>query len=129
MSYKKALLIKKRVFWVPHEFPWIRSSRSQMFFKIGVLKNFTKFTGKELCWSLFLINLQALRLGALLKKRLQHRFSLNITKFLRTAFFKEHLRWLFLMNTIITLPFSYLPSHLRILYYSTTNLSTYITYS
>ena len=26
-----------------------RSSRSQMFFKIGVLKNFAIFTGKNLC--------------------------------------------------------------------------------
>ena len=26
-----------------------------MFFKIGVLKNFVNFTGKHLCWSLFLI--------------------------------------------------------------------------
>ena len=25
-----------------------------MFFKIGVLKNFTNFTGKHLCWDLFL---------------------------------------------------------------------------
>ena len=34
---------------------WIhqkRSSRSQMFFKRHVLKNFTIFTGKHLCWSL-----------------------------------------------------------------------------
>ena len=30
-----------------------RSSRSQMFFKIGFLKNFAKFTGKHLCQSLF----------------------------------------------------------------------------
>ena len=35
-----------------------RGSRSHMFFKIGVLKNFTIFTGKHLCWSLFLIKLQ-----------------------------------------------------------------------
>ena len=34
----------------------IRSSRSQMFFKIDVLKNLTIFTGKRLCWSLFLID-------------------------------------------------------------------------
>ena len=34
-----------------------RSSRSQMLFKIGVLKNLTIFTGKHLCWSLFLIKL------------------------------------------------------------------------
>ena len=32
-----------------------RSSRSQMFFKIGVLEDLTIFTGKHLCWSLFLI--------------------------------------------------------------------------
>ena len=29
-----------------------RSSRSQMFFKIGVLKNFATLTGKHLCWPL-----------------------------------------------------------------------------
>ena len=38
-----------------------RSSHSQMFFKIGLRKNFTNFTGKDLCWSLFLITLQTLR--------------------------------------------------------------------
>ena len=30
-----------------------RSSRLQMFFKIGVLKSFSDFTGKHLWWSLF----------------------------------------------------------------------------
>ena len=30
-----------------------RGSLSQMFCKIGVLKNFANFTGKHLCWSLF----------------------------------------------------------------------------
>ena len=29
----------------------LRSSRSQMFFRIDVLKNFSNFTGKHLCWS------------------------------------------------------------------------------
>ena len=33
-----------------------RSSRSQMFFKTGGLKNFTIFTRKHQCWSLFFIN-------------------------------------------------------------------------
>ena len=37
-----------------------RSSRSLMFFKIGVLKNVGNFTGKHLFWSLFLTKLQAL---------------------------------------------------------------------
>ena len=57
-----------------------RSSLSQMFFKIGFLKNFAIFTGKHLGWSLFFINF--------MKRRLQHRcFPVNITKFLRKASF------------------------------------------
>ena len=36
-----------------------RSSRLQMFLKIGVLKNFANFTRKYLCLSLFLIKLKA----------------------------------------------------------------------
>ena len=42
-----------------------RSSRSQMFFKIGVFKNFVLFTGKLFCWSLSFITFT--------QKRLQHR--------------------------------------------------------
>ena len=38
-----------------------RSSRSQMFFKIGILKNFANFTGKHLCWSLFFNKVAGLR--------------------------------------------------------------------
>ena len=34
-----------------------RNSPSQIFFKVGVLKNFANFTGKHLRWSLFLIRL------------------------------------------------------------------------
>ena len=45
-----------------------RSRRSQMFFKIGVLKDFALFTGKQLCWSLFLTNFQAWRPATLLKR-------------------------------------------------------------
>ena len=36
-----------------------RSGRLQLFFKLGVLKNFVNFTGKHLCCNLFLIKLQA----------------------------------------------------------------------
>ena len=45
-----------------------RNSRTQMLFRIRVLKNFVHFTGKDLCRSLFLIELQALRLVTLLKR-------------------------------------------------------------
>ena len=38
-----------------------RSTRSQMFFKIDVLKDFAIFRGKNLCWSLFLVKLQDFR--------------------------------------------------------------------
>ena len=42
-----------------------------MFFKIDVLKRFAILTGKHLCWSFFLIRLQAWRPATLLKSRLQ----------------------------------------------------------
>ena len=50
----------------------IRSSRPKLFCKKIVLRNFSKFTGKHLCQSLFLIKLQAwgLRPATLLKKRM-----------------------------------------------------------
>ena len=46
------------------------SDRSQMFFKIGVIKHFANFIGKPLCWSVFFIELKAC---SFIKKRLQHR--------------------------------------------------------
>ena len=36
-----------------------RSSRLLVLYKIGVLKNLAKFTDKHLCWSFFLIKVQA----------------------------------------------------------------------
>ena len=75
----------------------LKSTHSQMFFRIGVLKNFAKFKGKQLSRSLFLIKLQASRLATLLKKELQLRcFPLNTAKFLGTALLIEHFRWLLL---------------------------------
>ena len=61
----------------------------EVFYKKAVFKNFAIFTGKHLCWSLFLIKLQALWRGTLFKKRHQHRcFPINIAKFLRTPFWR-----------------------------------------
>ena len=53
-SFRKRLTRNK----VPtnHFLRQLRSSRTQMFFKIGVLKNFA--TVKHLCWSLFSIKLK-----------------------------------------------------------------------
>ena len=47
-----------------------RSSHQACSVKKGVLRNFTKFTGKHLCQRLFFIEVAGLRLAALLKKRL-----------------------------------------------------------
>ena len=61
----------------------LRSSCSQMFFKIGVLISFRNFTGKHLCWSLFL--------------------GLKACNFIRdpiTDFFTEHFQWLLLASAI-----------------------------
>ena len=56
----------------------VKSSRRRCSVKKSVLKN---FTGKNLCWSLFLIKLLA---------RLQHRcFPMKFKKFLRTPIVKN----------------------------------------
>ena len=73
------------------------SSRSEVFNKKGILKNFAKFTRKYLCHSLFFNKGPGLRPVTLLKKRLWYRcFPVKFAKFLRTPFFTEHLRWLLL---------------------------------
>ena len=76
-----------------------RSSRPDVFCKEGVLKIFTKFTGKHLCQSLFFNKFTGLRPETcnFIKKIIWHRdFPVNFAKFLRTTFLKEHLRWLHL---------------------------------
>ena len=70
-----------------------RSSQQEVFCKKGVLRNFSKFTGKHLCPRLFFNKVAGLRPATLLKKRLWHRcFPVNFAKFLRIPFFTEHLR-------------------------------------
>ena len=55
------------------------SSRSLIFFKIAVLKNFAIFTEKHFSWSLF-----SIKACNFIKKRLQHWcFSMNTARFFR----------------------------------------------
>ena len=73
--------------WVPSFLLWwwitgkkfmIRSSQQKCSAKKGVLRNFTKFTGKHSCQSL-----------SFLKKRLWHRiFPANFAKFVRTPLYR-----------------------------------------
>ena len=70
-----------------------RSSRPEVFCKKGVLKNFAKFTGKQLCQTLLFNKVTGLRPATLLKKRLWRRcFPVNFANFFRTPFLTEHLR-------------------------------------
>ena len=55
-----------------------------MFCKIGVPKNFAKFTGKHLRWSIFINKVAGWRPGTLSIKRPRHScVPVNFTKFLR----------------------------------------------
>ena len=38
----------------------VEAVETEIFFKIGALKNFANFTGKHLCWSLFFNNIAGL---------------------------------------------------------------------
>ena len=55
-----------------------------MFFKIGVLKNFTNFTRINLRWRLFLVKLQSWFAGILWK--IDSKAGIFLWKFLRTSF-------------------------------------------
>ena len=46
-----------------------RSSRSQIFFKIDVIKNVATFARKYLCWNHFLINFSQLQACSFIKKK------------------------------------------------------------
>ena len=65
----------------------LRGSRPEVFYKVGVLKDFAKFTGKHLRQSLFFNKVAGLG-----------RFPLNFLKSLRTSFLTQHLflQWLLL---------------------------------
>ena len=64
-----------------------RSSHERYSVRKGVLRNFAKFTGKQLCQSLFFNKVAGLMPATLLKKRLWHScFPVNFAKFLRTPF-------------------------------------------
>ena len=70
-----------------------------MFIEIGVVRNFTKLTGKNLCQTLFFNNnVACLRLATLLKKRLWHKcFPVNFVKFLRIPCLQNTAGHLFLL--------------------------------
>ena len=66
---------------------YYRTSHQRCSLKKGVLRDFAKFTGKQLCQNLFFNKVAALMPATLLKKELWHRyFPVNFAKFLKTPF-------------------------------------------
>ena len=76
-----------------------RNSHWRCSLKTGVLKNFTNFPEKHLCWSLFLIKLHSFRPANLSNETLTSMFSWKISKQLLLHFFswlhKNTFLWLF----------------------------------
>ena len=72
----------------------------EVFCKTNVLKIFTIFTEKRLCWSHFfnkVAGISCLQHGRFIKKRLQHRFfPVNIANILKTRIMKNNCEELFL---------------------------------
>ena len=64
-----------------------RSSHRRCSIKKGVLKISANFTGKHLCWCLFLIKLKACRPTTLSTQA----FSCEICKIFKNTYFEEHL--------------------------------------
>ena len=67
----------------------------QLFLKTGVIRNFAILTGKHLCWSLFLIKLQALWPATLFKPHPKRDFtgdSSETCKIFTNSFFYGTLR-------------------------------------
>ena len=80
-----------------HPHPLCRSSRSRMFSKIVVPKNFANFTGKHRC------------------------FPVKFVKFLRTPFFTAYLQWL-LLSILLFMNVSFFTSPMPHSYYFLTVL-------
>ena len=69
-----------------------RSSRPEVSCTRGVLKKFVKFTGKNLCWSLFFNKVTSLSLQVYRKQISVHVFSCKFCEIFKDAYFVEHLR-------------------------------------
>ena len=64
-----------------------RSSRPEVFCKKGVLRNFTKFTGKHLCQSLFFNKVAGQACNFIKKETLAQAFSCEFCEISKNTFF------------------------------------------
>ena len=101
MKFWASMQITLFVVWISE----YRSSRSKIYFRISVLKNFTMFTGKHLCWSLFFNTSAGLKACNFIKNRLQHKFFFmwNLQNFLELLSLQNTsggCRWKYLLNSL-----------------------------
>ena len=96
--FKNHKILRKKI-------EWFRSSRSQMFFKIGIFKNFVNLTEKH---SKICQKNRGLNTFNFFKKRIQHRcFLLKFAKFLRTTFLQNFFArcfWRLALENYVILP-------------------------
>ena len=80
-----------------------RGSRRRCCIKKGLLKNFSKFTEKHLCQSLFFNKDAGAADNFIKKETLAQVFSCEFCKIFKNTFFIEHLRWLLLDAHLMTI--------------------------
>ena len=68
---------------------FVPRAATKVFCKKGVLKNFAKFTGKQLCQILSFKKVAGLRPATLLKETLAQMFSVNFVKLLKIPFLQN----------------------------------------
>ena len=89
--FKHTLNLNSIIIFILFEIEY-RSSRLQLFFRIGALKNFANFTGKNQYRSLFLLRLK--------KETPIQVHSCEICEYFKNTVFTEHLWWLVLFMKI-----------------------------
>ena len=69
----------------------VEAATDKVFCKKGFLKNFAIFTGKHLCWSLFVTIVQTFRPATLLKRDSNTWFADEIWEIFKNTYFEQHL--------------------------------------
>ena len=82
--------------------PYFISSRREVFYKKGAVKNFPKFRGKQLVLETLFNKVAGLLSAILSEKRLQHRcFTANYLEIFRTPILKNNYKRLLLLFIIL----------------------------
>ena len=98
-------LVFNMFFYCPELGNVFQKQPPEVFCKKGVLRNFTKFTGKHLCQSLFFNKVTDLRPACnFIKKETPAQvFSSEFCEISKNSFFTEHIWWLLLVFFILHL--------------------------